>query len=93
MFRRSTTGGFFVSLLFTMLLNLEWLVPAAALLGGHFLFSWPLWWAAIAAGAWLLWVVVVVWLLGLACRAGNAPQPQTENKNPYSKKTEDVFKH
>ncbi len=92
MFRRSNAGGFLVSLLFTMALNLEWLLPAVLLVVFHFVFGWSLWWAALAAGLWLLWVVVVVWLLGLACRVGNAPKPQTENKNPYSKKTDELFR-
>ena len=92
MFRRSNAGGFLLSLLLTMALNLEWLLPAVLLVVFHFTFGWSRWWAALAAGLWLLWVVVAVWLLGLACRVGNAPQPQTENKNPYSKKTDDVFR-
>ena len=90
--RHSGSSGFWVSVLFTMALNLEWLLPAVVLFIFHFVFGWSLWWTALAVGLWILWIMAAVALLGLASKAGNAPQPQTENKNPYSKKTEDVFR-
>lgn len=90
--RRSESGGFLASVLFTMALNLQWLFPAVILFVFHFVFGWSLWWTALAVGLWLLWIVVAVALLCLASKAGNAPRPQTQNKNPYSKKTDELFR-
>ena len=92
MLRRSDSTGFWASVLFTMALNLQWLFPAVVLLVLHFVFGLSLWWTAAAVGLWILWILVAVALLCLASKAGNAPRPQTENKNPYSKKTEDMFR-
>ncbi len=92
MLRRSNSTGFLASVLFTMALNLQWLFPAVVLFVLHFLFGLSLWWTAAAVGLWILWILVAVALLCLASKAGNAPQPQTMNKNPYSKKTDDLFR-
>lgn len=83
---RSTTrsGNFFLCLLFNLLLNYEGIIPAAILTGMHFWADWPLWWAAAAFAAWVLWLIVWMYFIGWATRCGNAPDAPRENKNPYS---------
>ena len=84
--RKTNRGsGFFICLLFNMLLNLEWSLPGFALLILHFLINIPLWWSLVAFAIWI--AVLVMWMrfIGWAGRAGNIPDPPKPNKNPYSK--------
>ena len=77
-------GGFLLCLLFNMLLNLEGLIPAAVLLALHFVLKWPIWWAATAAGLWLVYLIFWMLFMGFAAKSSNTPDPPKENKNPYS---------
>ena len=76
-------GEFFACILFNMLINLEWTIPAWILLAMHFIFGWNILWFWIALGVWfvsiLLWMEVIGW--ASRCSTPNAPK---ENKNPYS---------
>ena len=80
------SGGFWLCLLINMMLNLEGLIPAAVLLVLHFLLGWSVWWAALALGVWIVWLVVWMKLIGWAGDCSSTTDPPKENKNPYSVK-------
>lgn len=84
--RTKRQGGFFFSLLINILLNPEGFLPAIALIVLHFVLGWSLWWAALAAAVWILWLIIRMLLLGWVVKCGNTPDPPKENKNPYSAK-------
>ena len=76
-------GNFFACLLFNMLINLEWTIPAWILLAMHFFFGWKLLWFWIALGVWLL--SIILWMDIISWSAGcSGPDKPKENKNPYS---------
>lgn len=77
-------GSFLICLLINVILNWEGLIPAAVLLALHFVFGWSLWWSLAAFGAWLLWMLIWMRVVGWAARCGSTPDPPKENKNPYS---------
>lgn len=83
-------GSFFLCLLFNMLMNAEWCIPAVILLILHFVLGWSLW---FAVGAFALWVIgIIIWMLliGKAVQYGNENTPNRPNKNPYSAKNSDL---
>ena len=83
--RKTKRGGsFLLCLLINMILNWEGLIPAAVLLILHFVIGWSPWWALAAFGAWLLWMIIWMSVIGWAARCGSIPDPPKENKNPYS---------
>jgi len=57
-FRRG--GNFLAVLLFNMLINFEWTIPAWVLLACHFFFNWSIIWFWIALGVWLL--NILIWM-------------------------------
>ena len=79
-------GNFFLTVGFNAVLNFAGTIPAWILLVLHFTIDLPLWlfWAAL--GLFLLGITVKTLVFSLLTRAGNAPEPRQENKNPYSKK-------
>ena len=93
---RSTkrAGNFFLTLLFNMILNFEWSIPAWVLLAMHYFLGWRILWFWIALGAWVLDILLWMHFMGLASRC-DTKTPYRENKNPYSassdkfKKTQD----
>ena len=76
-------GEFFACLLFNMLINLEWTIPAWILLAMHFIFGWKLLWFWIALGVWLLGIILCMDIISWASRCSTPSVPK-ENKNPYS---------
>lgn len=84
--RTKRRGGFFFSLLINILLNPEGFLPAVVLIVLHFVLGWSLWWAALAAAVWIVWLAIRMLLLGWVVDCGNTPDPPKENKNPYSAK-------
>lgn len=83
--RRTKRGGsFLLCLLFNMLLNLEGLIPTAVLLVLHFILKWSVWWAVLAAGLWIVYLILWMLFMGFAAKSSNTPDPPKENKNPYS---------
>ena len=76
-------GEFFACLLFNMLINLEWTIPAWILLAMHFIFDWNILWFWIALGVWLLSIILWMDIIGWATRCSISSPPK-ENKNPYS---------
>lgn len=84
--RTKRQGDFFFSLLINILLNPEGFLPAIALIVFHFVLGRSLWWAALAAAVWVLWLIIRMLLLGRVVKCGNKPDPPKENKNPYSAK-------
>ena len=67
-----------------MLLNLESVIPAVILLILHFWLGWSVWWAVLAFGLWIIYLVIWMDIVGWARKCGNTPDPWKENKNPYS---------
>ena len=85
--RKTNRGGnFFISLLFNLLLNLEWSVPAWILLALHYALGWSTRWFWIALAAWLINILFWMKIYGWAAECGNEKDPPKENKNPYSVK-------
>ena len=90
--RTQRSGGFWLCLLFNMLLNLEWTIPAWILLVLHFWLDWSIWWFVLALGLWVLNILFWMKLMGWAADCGNEKDPPKENKNPYSvKQNKDVI--
>ena len=79
-------SGFLLSLLLTLLFNLEWTIPAWILLALHFVCGLSVWYFATALGLWVLMIVGKSVLLRLLNTAGQYKDPPKENKNPYSSK-------
>ena len=84
--RSARAGGFLLSLLINMLLNLEWSIPAWILLGLHFWLEISIWWFIGGLTLWVIRIIVGMWIIGWAAGCGNEKDPPKENKNPYSKK-------
>jgi len=81
--RSKRVGNFFLVLLFNMVLNIEWSIPAWILLALHYFLGWRILWFWIALGLWILSIVLWMEFLGFASKCG-AEKPYRENKNPYS---------
>lgn len=79
-------GNFFLVLLFNMLLNIEWTIPAWILLALHYLCDWNIIWFWVALGVWLLNILLWMSFIGYASNCGSE-KPHRENKNPYSNGT------
>lgn len=76
-------GNFFLALLFNMVLNFEWSIPAWILLALHYFLGWRILWFWIALGLWILNIVLWMEFLCFASDCSNE-KPYRENKNPYS---------
>ena len=84
--RTKRSGSFFLCLLLNLLLNLEWSIPAWALLALHFWRDVSLWWFVGGLAFWLLSILFGMWMMGWAAGCGSVKDPPKENKNPCSKK-------
>lgn len=82
--KTNRSGSFLLCLLFNMLLNLEGLIPASVLLALHFILKWSIWWAVLAAGLWIVYLILWMLFMGFAAKCSNTPDAPKENKNPYS---------
>ncbi len=78
--------NFFISFLLNVLLNLEGAIPGVILLILHFIFHISIWWAIGAFLAWIVYLLVWMWVLSLINKCSKPAKPK-ENKNPYSKKS------
>ncbi|MBQ3087370.1 MAG: hypothetical protein IJC45_08540 [Clostridia bacterium] len=79
-------SGFLLSFFVNLLFNLEWAIPAVISLILHFILDISLWWTAGCIAFWILLVLARTLLLFALNKAGNMPEKQRENKNPYSSK-------
>ena len=77
-------SGFVLSVLLTLLFNLEWTIPAWIFLALHFVCGLSLWCFYISLGLWVLMIMGKSILLRLLNKAGQYKDPPKENKNPYS---------
>ena len=84
--RTKRSGGFIICLLFNMLINLEWSIPAWILLALHFWLDISIWWFVGALAFWILSIISWMSIMGWATDCSNTPDPPKENKNPYSVK-------
>ena len=55
--RLKRSGGLLLCLIFSLLMNMKGLIPAAVLLLLHFWSSLSVWWAVGAAAVWLLYLI------------------------------------
>ena len=85
--RTKRSGGFFISLLINMFLNIEGVIPAVVLLVLHYYFDISVWWSVLALALWILYLIIWMLILGYVSRCSNTPDRKTVNKNPYSKKS------
>ena len=84
--RTKRSGGFIICLLFNMLINLEWSIPAWILLALHFWLDISIWWFVGAFAFWILSIISWMSIMGWVSDCSNTPDPPKENKNPYSVK-------
>ena len=78
-----TDGSFFICLAINMLLNLEGLIPAAILLGLHFLLDWSLLWSIGAAVLWVIGLIIFMLFMGWACSGSDVPDQSNIKLKPY----------
>lgn len=79
--------AFLLSFGINLLFNLGGLIPCAIAVALHFIFRISLWWAFAAAVIYLIIIFLRTLLLYSLNKAGNMPEKQRPNKNPYSKKS------
>ena len=84
--RPKRQGGFLLSLLLTLLFNLEWTIPAWIFLALHFWKGISILWFICSILLWMLFVMLKLFVFGSLTRAGNYKDPPKVNKNPYSSK-------
>ena len=82
--RTKYTGSFFIMLLFNILINIEWSLPAWILLILHFVIGLSIWWFVAALALWIVFILLWMLVIGAAAKCGSEPAPYRENKNPYS---------
>ena len=82
--RRSDASSFFLCLLFNLLLNLEWSIPAWILLALHYWLGLSIRWFWGGLAFWVLSILADMWLVGWAAKCGEQKDLPKENKNPYS---------
>ena len=85
--RYNKNSGFLLGLLFNLLLNAEWSIPAFLFLVLYFVFRNTLFlW--LMGGAFLLWILLIfaLTLLMYLANRSSTPTRKTQNKNPYSSK-------
>ena len=82
--KTNRSDSFLLCLLFNMLLNLEGLIPAAVFLALHFILKWSIWWAVLAAGLWIVYLILWMLFMGFSAKSSSTPDAPKENKNPYS---------
>lgn len=87
--RTKRAGNFFVCLIFNMLLNLEWSIPAWILLALHYIVDISIIWFWVALGLWILILISWMSVMGWASDCSSEKDPPKENKNPYSAKSSD----
>lgn len=80
----SRTGNFFICLIFNMLMNFEWSIPAWILLVLHFIFDISIWWFVGALALWIIGILLWMSVIGWARSCATEISPDKENKNPYS---------
>ena len=69
--KTNRSGSFLLCLLLNMLLNLEGLIPAAVLLALHFILKWSIWWAVLAAGLWIVYLILWMLFMRFAAKSSN----------------------
>lgn len=89
--RTARNHGFLLCLLLNMVLRFEWCAAAIVCWCLHLWLRFPLFPTFVLLGIWVLYALVVTVVFSFANRCGNEPAAQTENKNPYSKKTQDIL--
>lgn len=82
--RTKYSGSFFIMLLFNILINIEWSLPAWILLILHFVIDLSIWWFIAALVLWIVFILLWMLVIGGAAKCGSEPTPYRENKNPYS---------
>lgn len=88
---RKERGGFFLCLLWHMILHFLWTVPAWTALALHFTVGTQLLWFWVALGVWFLAVVLRTLLVMFARYGASHTVPSPANKNPYSKTVRDPY--
>lgn len=78
-------GGFVTSVIGNLLLNGGWLLIPIALLVMHYVIDdfpiWPFWLVLVL---YILIIVGLTFFMAFLIKVGNEPEPERENKNPYS---------
>lgn len=81
-------GGRLLSFIINFLINAELTIPAWILLALHFVFGISLWWFIGVLALYTVWIILLTFVINWAA-SGAEPDAPRENKNPYSKKTQD----
>lgn len=80
-------GSFLLTLLFSLISNILWSIPAWILLVLHFVIDISIVWFICAISLWVILLIVSAWMIKFANKCSNIPDPPKENKNPYSNKS------
>ena len=91
--RASKDNGLFVAYVVNLVLNAEWLFISLISYGLYRWINFPSFFWKLFLGIWLIWTAIVTFVLSSLISAGNEPSKPTQNKNPYSSKTEDLYKN
>lgn len=92
--RASSDSGFFISLVLNLVFRFQWVVAAVVFFILYKLVDEvPLWPTFLALGFWVVHSLVVTIALCAVANMPDVPHEPKTNKNPYSKKTEDLFKN
>ena len=89
--RTARNHGFILCLLLNMVFRFEWCVAAIVYYCLHLWLHFPLFPTFVLLGIWVLYALVITVVFSLANRAADTPTPYPENKNPYSKSTDDYL--
>ena len=84
--RTKLDTNYILAFLLNLVLNIEGAIPGIVLLVLYFIFDISIWWAAGAFLAWILYLLIWMWVVGIINKCSK-PEKQKENKNPYSKKS------
>lgn len=75
-------GGFWLCLLFNLLLNAQWSLPALLCLGLHYWLGLSIWWFVAALGLWVLLMVLWMLLFGWSASLESPADRLRTNKRP-----------
>lgn len=85
-------GGFWLCFLVNLVFRAEWLILAVIALIFNISFGFPsigVFW--ILTGLWIVISLFLTLIFSYTSEVGDKKEPSKENRNPYSKKTEDYL--
>ena len=84
--KAGNNNGLILCLFINLLLSLKWSIPGIILLILHFVTDISIWWGIGALGLWIALTWLGTAFFSWLASKGNEPDPQLEDKNPYSQR-------